>query len=76
MGGFWLEMHCLQQCVDGCGLVGWVGFGGWVLVGNALFEPICWCLWFGWKGKVRWVGFGWKCIVCTNVLMAMVWLDG
>ena len=49
VGGFGLGIHCLHQCVDGCGLVGWEGFGGWVL------------------------GFSWECIVCSNVLMAVVW---
>ena len=38
---FLLGMHCLHQYVDGRGLVGWVGFGGWVLVGYSLFAPMC-----------------------------------
>ena len=44
-------------------------------VGNALFVPMRW-LGFGLVGKGRWVGFGWECIVCTNVSVAVVWREG
>ena len=66
-GGVWLGMHYLHQCVRGCGSVGGVRDGGWGLVGNALFAPVCSWLWFGWMGKGRGVGFGWDCALFAPV---------
>ena len=75
-GRVWLGMHCLYQCVRGCGLVGGVRDGGWGLVGNAcLYQCVRGC---GLVGGVRvmifyLIFYGSKWVLAKLVNSVLVW---